>query len=47
MDRTCSIHSGDEKHIQKYSFEKPEGNRQHVIPSYRWVDNIKIDLTAV
>jgi len=43
MARTCSMREGKEKCIQKF-FLKPEGKRSLETPTYKWKDNIEMDL---
>jgi hypothetical protein len=46
MGRACSTNGGDEE-AYRILVGKPEGKRQLGRPRGRWVDNIKINLSAI
>ena len=44
MGGACSRYGGEQRHIQGFGKEKPEGKRPLVRPRRTWVYNVKLDV---
>jgi hypothetical protein len=44
MGRACSMHRGKKRNAYRILVGNPEGKRPLGRPTYRWEDNIKMDL---